>query len=260
MKKFFVDSHVHLNMKDFNSDRDEVIKRAKKEGVKYFLNIGFNLTSSIESSKLAERYSFIFASLGFHPHDAKEFEEGHLKTFEALLKRNKKIVAIGEIGLDYFRDLSPREKQKEVFIRQIEFATEKKLPIVIHERDAFPDVISIVRRYKGRVRGVFHCFNHGPERMKEVIRLGFYIGIGGPLTYPKNKKLREAVKFAPDDGILLETDSPYLPPQGKRGKRNEPSFMIRTAKKLSEIKGIPLEKVMDVTTKNFENLFNERLT
>ena len=259
MKRFFVDSHVHLNMGVFDEDREDVIKRAGEVNIKYFLNISYDRESSLSSSDISMNNPFIFSSIGFHPHDAKEFAYDDLSLFERLIEKNKKIVAIGEIGLDYYRNLSPKEIQKEVFVSQIEFAISMNLPIVIHERDAFFDVLDIVRRYRGEIRGVFHCFNHGPDRMTEVIRMGFYIGIGGPLTYPKNEKLREAVKFAPLERILLETDSPYLPPQGKRGKRNEPSFMIITAKKIAEIKKISLEKLMEVTTKNFENLFSVKL-
>ena len=259
MKRFFVDSHVHLNMDVFDKDREDVIKRANDVSVKYFLNVSYDRASSLSSNDLSMKNPLIFSSIGFHPHDAKEFACDDLSLFKKLIEKNKKIVAIGEIGLDYFRNLSPKEIQKKVFVSQIEFAISMNLPIVIHERDAFLDVLDIVRRYRGKIRGVFHCFNHNVDRMREIIRMGFYIGIGGPLTYPKNENLREAVKFAPLDRILVETDSPYLPPQGKRGKRNEPSFMIITAKKIAEIKKISLEKLMEVTTKNFENLFKVEL-
>lgn len=255
MSYFFVDSHIHLDMKIFDSDREFVIKESFENGVKYFLNVGYDYESSLNSHKLSKTYEFIYASLGFHPHDAKDFKDKYLIEFEKFIKDNKKIVAIGEIGLDYYRNLSPKETQIEVFKKQIEFSIEINLPIIIHERDSFWDTVEILKKYKGKIRGVFHCFGGDISKLKEVINLGFYLGIGGTITYPKNNTLRETVKRAPIERILLETDAPYLPPQNFRGKRNEPKFLIYTAEYLAKLFNISMEKLSEITNKNFSELF-----
>lgn len=255
MSNFFIDSHTHLDMKIFEKDREKVIENSFLNNVKYFLNVGYDFESSLNSYKLSKDYDFIFASLGFHPHDAKDFKKEHLLDFEKFIKENKKIVAIGEIGLDFYRNLSPKETQIKVFKIQIEFAIEMDLPIIIHERDSFWDTVEILKKYKGKIKGVFHCFNGDLSKLRETLNLGFYIGIGGPLTYPKNDILRETIKRAPLDRILLETDAPYLPPQNLRGKRNEPGFLIFTAEYLAKIINIHIDKLSEITNKNFSELF-----
>lgn len=255
MNYFFVDSHIHLDMKVFDEDRENVIKNSIENGVKYFLNVGYDLESSINSDELSKKYKFIYASIGFHPHDSKDFKNEYLLKFEKMIKENKKIVAIGEIGLDYYRNLSPKEIQKDVFIKQIEFSIDMKLPIIIHERDSFWDTVEILKKYKGKVNGVFHCFGGDISKLREVINLGFYIGLGGTITYPKNVVLRETVRRAPLERILMETDAPYLPPQNFRGKRNEPKFLIFTAEYLAKLIGISLEKLSEISNKNFSELF-----
>lgn len=256
MVNFFVDSHLHLDMSDFNNDREEVIERALNLNINYFLNVGYDYKSSINSINLTKKYDSFFGAIGFHPHDAKYFKNEYLNEFERNIKNNKKIIAIGEIGLDYFRNLSPKEIQIEVFIKQIEFAIELSMPIIIHERDSFIDVVNILKKYKGKIKGVFHCFNRDFYALKEIVNLNFYIGLGGVITYPKNTLLRESIKKLSIDRIILETDAPYLPPQNKRGKRNEPYFLIFTAQYLAKIYGISLEKLAEKTTENFSNLFN----
>lgn len=255
MNNFFIDSHTHLDMKEFNLDRNFVIKRAKDVGVKYFLNIGYNFNSSFNSYKFSKEREEFFGAIGFHPHDAKDFNEKFLTKFESMLNDNKKIVAIGEIGLDFYRNLSSKETQIEVFKKQIEFAIEMNMPIIIHERESFSTVLEILKKFKGKVVGIFHCFNRDYYALKEILNLNFYIGIGGVLTYPKNNLLRETVKKAPIERILLETDAPYLPPQNKRGERNEPSYLIFTAQFLAKIHNITLENLAKITTKNFSELF-----
>jgi TatD DNase family protein len=242
-------------MKVFDLDREKVFENSFLYNIKYFLNVGYDFESSLNSDKLSKNYNFIFASLGFHPHDAKDFKEIFLIDFEKMIKENKKIVAIGEIGLDYYRNLSPKETQIKVFKNQIEFAIEMNLPIIIHERDSFWDTVEILKKYKGKINGVFHCFGGDLSKLKEIINLGFYIGIGGTLTYPKNEVLRETIKRAPLERILLETDAPYLAPQNFRGKRNEPKFLIYTAEYLAKLINIPLEKLSEITNKNFSQLF-----
>lgn len=255
MINFFVDSHLHIDMINFNNDREEVIKRALNSNIKYFLNVGYDYNSSINSINLTKKYDNFFGAIGFHPHDAKYFKNEYLDEFEKFIKNNKKIIAIGEIGLDYFRNLSPKEIQIEVFTKQIEFAIELSMPIIIHERDSFIDVVNILKKYKGKIKGVFHCFNRDLYALKEIVNLNFYFGIGGVITYPKNTLLRESIKKSSLDKVILETDAPYLPPQNKRGKRNEPYFLIFTAQYLANIYGISLEKLAEKTTENFSNLF-----
>lgn len=255
MYRFFVDSHTHLDMGAFSKDREEVINRAMNSNVKYFLNVGYDYKSSVNSHNLSRSYNYFFGAIGFHPHDAKDFKDDYFFEFEKMIKNNKKIVAIGEIGLDYFRNLSPKEIQIEVFKKQLDFAVEMKLPIVIHERDSFYDLINILKKYKGKVVGVFHCFNRDIDSLKEILNLGFSIGIGGVITYPKNDFLREVVKKSPIDKIILETDAPYLPPQNKRGERNEPQFLIFTAEFLAKLLNVSLEILAENSTKNFINLF-----
>ncbi|MBC7194798.1 MAG: TatD family hydrolase, partial [Caldisericia bacterium] len=162
----------------------------------------------------------------------------------------------GEIGLDFYRNLSPKEIQIEVFKKQIEFAIDLELPIIIHERDSFWETIEILKKYKGKIKGVFHCFGGDISKLREVLNLGFYIGLGGTITYPKNEILRETIKRAPLQKILLETDAPYLPPQNFRGKRNEPKFLIYTAEYLARLINIPIYKLSEITNKNFSELFN----
>ncbi|HQJ57196.1 MAG TPA: TatD family hydrolase [Caldisericia bacterium] len=259
MDNFFVDSHTHLDMPDFNKDREEVIKRALSSNIKYFLNVGYDYRSSINSNNLTKNYNYFFGAVGFHPHDAKSFKNEYLFEFERIIKNNKKIVAVGEIGLDYYRNLSPKETQIEVFKKQIEFAIEMSIPIIIHERDAFFDSINIMKQYRGKIKGVFHCFNRDFISFKEIFNLNFYIGVGGVITYPKNNNLRESFKKIPLDRIILETDAPYLPPQNKRGERNEPQFLIYTAQFLAKIYNISLDYLAKKTTENFSNLFNIKI-
>lgn len=256
MNYFFIDSHIHLDMKVYDKDREEVIENSIKSSVKYFLNVGYDLESSLNSNELSKNYDNIYGSLGFHPHDAKDFKISYLIDFEKIIKGNKKILAIGEIGLDFYRNLSPKEIQIEVFKKQIEFAIDLGLPIIIHERDSFWDTVEILKKYKPKIKGVFHCFGGDILKLREVLNLGFYIGLGGTITYPKNETLRETVKRAPLEKILLETDAPYLPPQNFRGKRNEPKFLIFTAEYLARLINIPVYKLSEITNKNFSELFN----
>lgn len=259
MNYFFVDSHIHLDMKNFNKDREDVIKRGLNSNIKYFLNVGYNYKSSLNSDNLTKNYSYFFGAIGFHPHDAKDFKNEYLYEFEKIIKDNNKIVAVGEIGLDYYRNLSPKDIQIEVFKRQIEFAIDMNLPIIIHERESFYDLINILKHYKDKITGVFHCFNRDSICLREIFSLNFYIGIGGVITYPKNNFLRETIKKAPLNKIILETDAPYLPPQNKRGERNEPQFLIYTAQFLANILNISLEIVGKKTTETFLNLFKIKL-
>jgi TatD DNase family protein len=248
-----IDSHAHLEMKEFNPDREDVIVRARQAGVDYIVTVGTNLALSRKALCLARQYENIYATVGVHPHDVARADN---KTFDELceIARDPKVVAYGEIGLDFFRNLSPREKQIEMFNRQLELAEELKLPVIIHDRDAHEQTLRTVKA-SGVRRGVFHCFSGDYSMARQCIDLGFYISIPGVVTFDKAKTIQDVALRVPLSSLLLETDAPYLTPVPHRGKRNEPSFIINTAKKVAEIKGLPWEEVADVTARNTMNLF-----
>jgi len=248
-----VDSHCHLDDKQFEEDREAVIERAQAAGVERFLAIGTgdgppDLEAAI---RLADRYPFIYATVGVHPNDvAKATDE----TFDRLkdLLSHSKTLALGEIGLDYHWD-SPPDMQRPAFIRQLEMAQSARKPIVIHTRDAWSDTIQILRdNYRGG--GIFHCFTSGPAEAKEALDLGFHLSFGGVLTFPKAEQVREAARMVPLDRLLVETDAPYLAPAPHRGKRNEPAFVLDTTRKLAEIRGMEPTELAAATTRNFERL------
>jgi TatD DNase family protein len=265
-----IDSHAHLDSSQFNADRDAVIKRARKAGLVAIVNIGADVVSSRAAVALSEKYKFIYATVGFHPHGAKDVTPRVLDELRALA-RHPKVVAIGEIGLDYYRDRSPRPVQRRVFAQQLELATELELPIVIHDRDANDDVIATLRDWatssatfppniggdQGGARGlgVFHTYSAGPERLEEVLALGFYISISGPVTFPKAEKLREVAAKVPLERLLIETDCPYLTPEPHRGRRNEPAYVQYVAEAIARARGISPKAVAKATTDNTRRLF-----
>jgi TatD DNase family protein len=248
-----IDSHAHLEMKEFNPDREDVIERARQAGVGYIITVGTNLALSRKALSLARKHENIYATVGVHPHDVARTDN---KTFDDLseIARDPKVVAYGEIGLDFFRNISPREKQIEMFSRQLELAVQLKLPVIIHDRDAHEQTLRMVKASSAR-RGVFHCFSGDYSMARQCIDLGFYVSIPGVVTYDKAKTIQDVALRAPLSSLLLETDAPYLTPEPHRGKRNEPSFIINTAKKVAQIKGLPWEEVADVTARNAINLF-----
>ena len=250
-----IDSHAHLEMKEFDSDREEVISRAGDEGIDFIVTVGTNLNLSIKAVDLAERNENIYAAVGVHPHDVAQTDENTWKELKELIDTHReRIVAYGEIGLDFFRNISPREKQLEVFGRQLELAHELDLPVIIHDREAHQQTLEIVRASNVR-RGVFHCFSGDYEMAKQCIDLGFYISIPGVVTFDKAKTIQDVVERVPLSSLLLETDAPYLAPVPHRGKRNEPSFIIHTAKKVAQIKNISWTEVAQTTSRNAMNLF-----
>ena len=250
----FVDTHVHLHFPDYKEDQMEVLKRAKAAGVEIFINVGTDLESSRESLALAESNDFIFASAGIHPHDAKDASTESIQQIAELLKKSR-MVAIGEVGLDFFRDHSPKEKQKEVFREFIQLHHKIKKPLIIHCRDAYEEMRVLLKEEGGVTGGVMHCFSSDADTMKHFLDMGFYISFAGPLTYKKNDVLREACKACPLDRLLLETDAPFLPPQSMRGKRNESGFLIETAEVAAGLHKIPLAKLGEKTTANARRLF-----
>ena len=251
----FIDTHTHLHFSDYKADREEVIARARAAGFERLINVGTDVESSRESLRLAETHDFIFATAGIHPHDVTDAGDGPLAAIAEILK-HPRVVAIGEVGLDFFRDHSPREKQKEIFRKFLSLYRQTGKPLVVHCRDAYEDLRALLTEgIKPPFRGVMHCFSSDRATMARFLDLGFYISFAGPLTYKKNDSLREACRACPLDRILLETDAPFLPPQSVRGKRNEPGFMLETAALAAGLKGISPEKLGEETTANARALF-----
>jgi len=249
-----VDSHCHLDDKQFDPDRDEVIARAREVGVERMMAIGTGSgPPDLEAAvRLARQHDFIYATVGVHPHDASKAAPETFAVMEALAA-DAKVLAIGEIGLDYHYDFSPRDVQRDVFIEQLKLAGRAEKPIVIHTREAWEDTLLLLREnWSGG--GIMHCFSGGPAEARQALDLGFHLSFGGVLTFPKADALREAARLAPEDRLLVETDAPYLAPVPKRGKRNEPAFMVETARRLAEVRGITLEHIAERTTGNFERL------
>jgi len=250
-----VDSHCHLDDKRFTDDLDAVLDRAAAAGVTRILTIGTgDGPPEIDRAvRLAERYPQVFASIGVHPHDAAKVSPQTYDDLRALVS-HAKVIAFGEIGLDYHYDFSPREVQREVFIEQLRIAQTANLPITIHTREAWDDTISILReRYFGP--GVMHCFTGGPAQAREALALGFHLSYGGVLTFKTAENVRDSARITPADRLLIETDAPYLAPIPHRGKRNEPAMMIETARKLAEVRETTVESIAALTTASFDRLF-----
>ena len=252
VKVELIDTHAHLDSADYDADRAAVIARAYAEKVGV-ITVGVDLSSSEAAVQLAQRHRNIWAGVGVHPHEAKTFNPDVKRRLRELAK-NPEVVAIGEIGLDYYRDLSPREVQREVFIEQIELANELGLPVVIHNRESTADLLNILRERRPK-RGEIHSFLGDSSLATKFLELGLYLGIGGPLTFTKNEVLRQTVKRMPLDRIIIETDSPYLTPVPHRGKRNEPAYVRYVAAEIARLKGISMEQVAASTTENARRLF-----
>ncbi len=259
-KTLFIDAHAHLDDPKFDADRDLVIQRAKEAGLKNIITVGcWNKKTGFGGlTEILSYYDFIYAALGVHPHDAKDaVDEAPYDEIRSLaLQKGSRVVAIGETGLDYHYDNSPRDRQKEVFVRHLALARELNLPVIIHTREAENDTLAILKS-EGvyEVGGVFHCFSGSMELAMAALDMGFYLSFTGVITFPNADKLREVVKKVPIENILIETDCPYLAPLPHRGKRNEPSFVVDTASEIARIKGLTLEDVGRITTRNSEDLF-----
>jgi len=249
------DTHAHLDDDRFDKDRDETIIQCQRDGVELILNAGSNIETSVKAIALSKKYEFIYAAVGVHPHDAAEMDEETAGVLAALAG-NRKVRAIGEIGLDYHYDLSPRDVQRQRFVEQIDLARQLKLPIIVHDREAHGDVMDIFKKTRIKeVGGVLHSFSGSAEMALECIKLGLYISISGPVTFENARKTVEAVKQVPLDMLLIETDSPYLTPVPYRGKRNYPGYVRLVAEKIAEIKGISFEEVARQTLENGKRLF-----
>ena len=249
------DTHVHLNAEQFNDDLQEVIDRAIAEGVTNMVVVGFDEITINKAIELAETYEFIHASVGWHPVDAIDMTPEHLDWLRELAS-HPKVVALGEMGLDYYWDKSPKEVQKEVFRKQIRLAKEVQLPIIIHNRDATADIVEILKEENaGEVGGIMHCFSGSVETALECIEMNFYISLGGPVTFKNAKKPKEVAESIPMESLLVETDCPYLTPHPYRGKRNEPAYVKLVAEEIAALKGLSLEEVAEATADNAKKLF-----
>ncbi len=253
-----VDSHAHLELAEFDSDRDAVLARAREAGVVGIASIGgASGPGRLDSAlPLAETHDWIWATIGIHPHEAEEAKEEHFARL-AELAGHPRVIAWGEIGLDYYYDHPPRPLQQQVFRRQLELAGAARLPVVLHCRDAWPDMLEILEREWGPtgLGGIFHCFTGSLEDARRGIAIGFLISFAGNLTYPKSGALRDVARDVEPGRLLIETDSPYLPPQGHRGKRNEPALVLEVAKTLANVRDLSTEEVARITTANFRRLF-----
>jgi len=249
-----VDSHAHLEDEKYDRDREKVIEECKKD-LTFLINVGSNLLTSKQSIELAHNYDFIYASVGIHPHDAqREFDK--VEEIERLALQGK-VVAIGEIGLDYYYNDPPKEFQKEIFIKQIRLAKKLNLPIIIHNRDAHGDILDILKQeWTKDLRGVFHSYSGSVEMAFQVIEMNFYISLGGPVTFKNAKKPKEVAKAVPIEKLLIETDSPYLTPEPYRGKRNTPVYVKFVAEKIAELRDMSCDEVCRITAENTMKLFN----
>lgn len=246
------DSHAHYDDEAFSQDRDELLNELFSSTVCNVINVGADVKSSEESIKLANKYSQIYASVGAHPHCVSDLPENYIEIFSDLAK-NEKVVAIGEIGLDYHYDTTPKDMQKKYFEKQLILAQNLDLPVIIHTREATEDTLKVLKKYK--VKGTIHCFSESIETLKEVLKMGMYISLGGAVTFKNARKLLEVAYEVPIERLLLETDAPYMTPVPFRGKRCDSSMIKYTAEKIAEIKGISVEFLLEQARTNAESLF-----
>ena len=249
-----IDSHAHLEMEAFDGDRDAVLGRAAAAGLTAIVTVGTTIPDCKKAVELARLHPTIYAAIGIHPHEVKGIDAG---TYDALrnLAQQQKVVAIGEIGLDFFYNLSPREVQLRRFAEQLDLALELNLPVIIHDREAHAETLKILEQRKRGLRGVLHCFSGDVAMALECLALGFYISVAGPVTYRKSEQLRAVAREIPVERLLIETDAPYLSPQPWRGKRNEPAYVVETARCLAEVRDMAAEELERSTEENARRLF-----
>ena len=248
------DTHAHYDDAKFDEDRENLLKEIYDFGVKKYVNIGCNIDTSKKSIELAEKHNFIYASCGIHPSEIKEKYIEQINKIEKLAQ-NDKVVAIGEIGLDYYWNKENKELQKEAFEKQIDLANELELPIVIHSRDASVDTIEMIRTHKVNKAGIFHCCQPNQEMVRQALELGYYISFAGPITFKNSRNAPDVIKMVPLDRILIETDSPYLTPEPNRGKRNDCRNVKYVAQKIAELKNVPIEEIAKITYDNAKRIF-----
>ena len=256
----FFDSHSHYNDEKFDEDRKKIIKQTYDDGITKFVCAGYNIDSSVFSLEISKKYEFIYSICGISPNDIPQSEQQLWKDIAEISKivkgnKSKKLVAIGEIGLDYYWNKENKELQKQAFIKQIELANELELPIVIHSRDASVDTIDIIRNNKVKKAGIFHCCQLNQELVRQALELGYYISFAGPITFKNSKNAPEIIKMVPMDRILIETDSPYLSPEPNRGKRNDCRNVRYVAQKIADVKGLTVEEVAQKTYENAIRIF-----
>ncbi|MDY7045098.1 TatD family hydrolase [Virgibacillus sp. M23] len=253
------DTHVHLNARDFFEDRDETIQRAFGTGVNYMVVVGFDRETIPLAIEIAEQYETIYAAVGWHPVDAIDMTDEELNWIEEF-SAHPKVVAIGEMGLDYHWDKSPKDVQKDVFRKQIRLAKKLNMPIIIHNREATEDVIEILQEEgAASIGGIMHCYNDSAKYVQACLDMNFYISLGGPVTFKNAVEPKEVAVQVPLDRLLVETDAPFLAPHPNRGKRNEPSYVKLVAEKIAELRGLTLEEISENTTKNAISLFGIKL-
>lgn len=249
------ETHAHYDDEAFEKDRDLLLKSMHAEGVGTILNVGASFQGVLDTVKLTEQYPFVYGAVGIHPDEVGVLDEEKMKALRGFCDLEK-IVAIGEIGLDYYWEKEGRDVQKKWFVRQMDLAKETDLPVIVHSRDAAKDTLDIMKAERADyLRGVIHCYSYSKEQAREYMNMGYFLGIGGVVTFKNGKKLKEVVEYAPLDYLLLETDAPYLAPEPHRGERNCSAYLTYVAEMIGEIKGVSAEKVIEVTRKNAENLF-----
>lgn len=250
-----IDTHAHLDDKRFDNDREDIIKRCIEEGMACIINAGTNMSTSVKAISLAKEHSIIYATIGIHPHEAKTADDYSMELLHSLAGKDK-VVAIGEIGLDYHHDFSPRDKQKQVFREQIGLAKELGLPIVIHDREAHGDILKIMKEEKAaEIGGVMHCFSGSKETARECMNMNFFISFAGPVTFENAKKSKEAARYVPADRLLVETDCPYLTPVPFRGKRNYPGNVRFVVDEICRLKALDREQLLETVRYNTKSLF-----
>jgi TatD DNase family protein len=253
-----VDSHAHVDFPQFNEDRDAMLARAREAGIRTLLAIGIGQSPDQLDAAIpfAEKYDWIYASVGIHPHEAAKATDAHFARLSELA-RHPRVIALGEIGLDYHYDFSPRGTQHAVFLRQMEIARGAKLPIIIHCREAWPDCLALLaQHWRGSgIGGVLHCFSGTLAEAQQGIDMGFQVSFAGNCTYPKTQNLRDVARALPLDSLFIETDSPYLAPQSRRGKRNEPAFVAEVARTLASVRDLPCDEFAAATSANFRRFF-----
>ena len=250
-----IDTHAHYDDEQFDSDREELLKKMQDGGIGLIVNAGSTIESWARIQRLTEEYPFLYGAIGIHPDEVGSLDEDKMAEMERLLDLEK-IVAVGEIGLDYYWDKENHDTQKKWFIRQLELARKKDMPVIIHSREAAADTFDIMREHASGMKAVIHCYSYSPEMAREYVKMGYYIGVGGVVTFKNAKKLKEVVEEIPLTSVVLETDCPYLAPEPYRGKRNCSLYLPYVAEKIAQIKGVSVEEVVRQTEKNSRILYN----
>ncbi len=248
----FVDTHSHIFFKDYDNDRGEVVSRAQQAGVAAVFDVGLDEPTNKQVIANSEKYPLVFSIVGFHPHEAAKYDHPAFADF--LEEYKGRYIGVGEFGLDYFRDIAPRKKQRDSFEKQLELCAARELPLIFHCREAEADMAAMIRAH-APLKGVMHCFSGDIDFLKQTLDLGLSISVGGPATYNNSSRLQSVLKAVPSERLLLETDCPFLAPQRHRGKRNEPSYIPLIAEKIAEIRGESVESIADCSTRNAINLF-----